>query len=108
MVLPLVNRPGLSMQRLTVTVALLLLLSGSTAIAQSGGADTAPYPQQNAKASKGKFKGSRDEQNACFRDANRYCSDEIPEGDMKVLACLQEHRRKLSKGCAAVLAEHGQ
>ena len=78
------------MHRLTVTVALILSLLGSAALAQT------------------KFKGSRDAQNACFRDANRYCADEIPEGDMKVLACLQEHRSKLSKGCAALLAANGQ
>ena len=36
---------------------------------------------------------------ACFRDANRYCADEIPEGDMKVLGCLKTHRAKLSKAC---------
>ncbi len=96
------------MHRLTVTAALILLLSASAAFAQAGSADTAPYPQQNAKPSKAKFKGARDANNACFRDANRYGSDEIPEGDMKVLACLQDHRSKLSKGCAAVLAEHGQ
>lgn len=94
------------MHRLTITAALVLLLSGSAAFAQAGGAETAPYPQQ--KASKAKLKGSKDEQNACFRDASRYCADDIPEGDMKVLACLQDHRSKLSKGCAAVLAEHGQ
>jgi cysteine rich repeat protein len=96
------------MHRLIVTACLLLLLSESAAFAQAGTADNAPYPQQNAKTSKTKFKGSKDEQNACFRDVNRYCADEIPEGDMKVLACLQDHRGKLSKGCAAVLAEHGQ
>ena len=94
------------MHRLTVTAALILSLSGSAALAQASGPDTAT--QQSAKPSKAKFKGSRDEQNACFRDANRYCADEIPEGDMKVLACLQEHRSKLSKGCAALLAGNGK
>jgi hypothetical protein len=96
------------MHRLTVTAAIILLLSGSAALAQTGPADNAPYPQQNTKASKAKFKGSRDQNNACFRDANRFCADDIPEGDMKVLACLQGHRSKLSKGCAALLAENGQ
>jgi hypothetical protein len=107
-VLPVSRFPGFSMHRLTVTAALILSLSGSAALAQASGPDTAPYPQQSAKPSKAKFKGSRDEKNACFRDANRYCADEIPEGDMKVLACLQEHRSKLSKGCAALLAGNGQ
>ena len=94
-VLPVSRFPGFSMYRLTVTAALILSLSGSAALAQASGP-------------KAKFKGSRDEQNACFRDANRYCADEIPEGDMKVLACLQEHRSKLSKGCAALLAGNGK
>ena len=94
------------MHRLTVTAALILSLSGSAALAQASGPDTAP--QQSAKPSNAKFKGSPDQQKACFRDANRYCADEIPEGDMKVLACLQEHRSKLSKGCASLLAENGQ
>jgi hypothetical protein len=96
------------MHRPIVTAALILLLSGPAAWAQAGGAETAPYPQQSGKVAKAKFKGSRDEKNACFRDVNRYCADEIPEGDMQVLACLQQHRSRLSKGCAAVLAEHGQ
>jgi hypothetical protein len=93
------------MHRLTVTAALVLLLSGSVAFAQSG-ADSKPYPMQSAQGKGGK--GTKQEKDACFRDANRYCADEIPEGDMQVLACLRTHRTKLSKGCEKVLAEHGQ
>ena len=93
------------MHRLAFTAALALLLSGSAALAQSG-ADTAPYQMQ--ETAKGKHSAKAKERDACFRDANRYCADEIPEGDMKVLACLKEHRSKLSKACSAVLAEHGQ
>ena len=95
------------MHRLTVTAVLVLLISGSVALAQSG-PDTAPYPMQGAAKGKHTSKGTKAEKDACFRDVNRYCSDEVPEGDMKVLACLKEHRSRLSKGCSAVLAEHGQ
>ena len=81
------------MHRLTLTALAILLLTGSTALAQSG--------------SRGKVSGGADEQNACFRDANRYCADAIPD-QFKVLACLQEHRKRLSKGCVKVLEENGQ
>jgi hypothetical protein len=30
------------------------------------------------------------------------------EGDQVVLACLKEHRAKLSKACEKVLTDHGQ
>jgi hypothetical protein len=81
------------MHRLTLTALVLLLASASIAPAQSQG---------RAKAS-----GTADEQNACFRDANRYCADAIPD-QFKVLACLKEHRKRLSKACEKVLEENGQ
>jgi hypothetical protein len=49
----------------------------------------------------------RDENNACFRDARRFCADAIGD-DMKVLACLQDHRKRLTKACDKLLTEHGQ
>jgi len=81
------------MHRLTLTALTILLVSGSMALAQSQG---------RAKAS-----GGADEQNACYRDANRYCADAIPD-QFKVLACLKEHRSRLSKGCQQVLVNNGQ
>lgn len=81
------------MHRLTLTALAVLLLSGSVALAQSNG--------------RTKMGGSSDDQNACFRDANRFCADDIPD-QMKVLACLQQHRKRLSKGCAKVLESNGQ
>lgn len=44
----------------------------------------------------------------CARDVARYCRSKMNDGDMVVLACLKEHRTKLSKKCAKALAEHGQ
>jgi hypothetical protein len=45
---------------------------------------------------------------ACARDVSRFCRAHINDGDMVVLACLKEHRGRLSRACAKVLAEHGQ
>jgi hypothetical protein len=81
------------MHRLTITALTILLLTGSMALAQS--------------QSRGKLSGGADEQNACYRDANRFCADAIPD-QFKVLACLKEHRNRLSKGCQQVLTSNGQ
>ena len=45
---------------------------------------------------------------ACARDVTRYCRPVINDGDQAVLACLREHRPRLTKACDKVLAEHGQ
>ena len=45
---------------------------------------------------------------ACTRDASRFCRQYLDQGDMVVLACLQQNRGKLSKGCQATLAAHGR
>jgi hypothetical protein len=44
----------------------------------------------------------------CARDVARYCRSKMNDGDMVVLACLKEHRAKLSKRCARTLTEHGE
>ena len=45
---------------------------------------------------------------ACARDVSRFCRAHINDGDQIVLACLKEHRARLSKACEKVLTEHGQ
>lgn len=45
---------------------------------------------------------------ACARDVSRFCRAQMNEGDQIVLACLKEHRAKLSKACAKVLTDSGQ
>jgi hypothetical protein len=45
---------------------------------------------------------------ACARDATRFCRPVLNDGDQAVLACLKEHRAKLTKACEKVLIEHGQ
>jgi hypothetical protein len=47
-------------------------------------------------------------QDVCARDASRFCRTHLGEGDQVVLACLKQHRARLSKGCQALLTRHGQ
>jgi Cysteine rich repeat. len=47
-------------------------------------------------------------QDACARDVTRFCRAVMNNGDAAVLACLKQHRTRLSKGCDKVLTEHGQ
>ena len=45
---------------------------------------------------------------ACTRDASRFCRAKLNDGDFVVLACLQQHRAKLSAACAKVLTDNGR
>jgi hypothetical protein len=47
-------------------------------------------------------------QDACARDASRFSRAQLKDGDMVVLACLQQNRARLSKACQATLASHGR
>jgi cysteine rich repeat protein len=51
---------------------------------------------------------AQQEHDACSRDASRFCRSQLNEGDQAVLACLQQHRNRLSRACAKVLTEHGR
>jgi hypothetical protein len=52
--------------------------------------------------------GTPQEQAACTRDVQRFCRPVMDQGDFTVLACLQQHRPKLTKACDLVLRTHGQ
>jgi hypothetical protein len=52
--------------------------------------------------------GTPQEQAACTRDVQRFCRPVIDQGDFTILACLQQHRPKLTKACDLVLRTHGQ
>jgi hypothetical protein len=52
--------------------------------------------------------GTAEEQAACSRDVQRHCRPVINQGDFTILACLQQHRPKLTKACDMVLKNHGQ
>lgn len=95
-----------------VTAALLFafVASGtSAAVAQSspGIQPKVVEPQKPGKKAKNDMGGSEEEQNACYRDASKYCSDAIPD-TFKVLDCLKEHRKRLTKACQQVLTDNGQ
>jgi hypothetical protein len=46
---------------------------------------------------------------ACARDVSRLCRALMNDGDqMAVLACLKQHRSRISKGCNQVLIDNGQ
>lgn len=82
------RRDGAPMIRITAVVPLVTLL-----------AMTVPASAQSAA----------DRHNSgCARDVARHCRAKMNDGDMVVLACLKEHRSKLSKACLKTLAEHGQ
>jgi hypothetical protein len=48
-----------------------------------------------------------EEQEACAPDSTKFCRDAIPD-NLRVLSCLQDHRKSLRKACLKVLENHGQ
>ena len=52
--------------------------------------------------------GTPDEQKACSRDVQRFCRPLMDQGDLTILACLQQNRPKLTSACNQVLKNHGQ
>jgi hypothetical protein len=51
--------------------------------------------------------GTPEEQAACRPDVQKYCETALPD-TMRVLACLQANRTKISVACNRVLVSHGQ
>ncbi|KRQ99372.1 MULTISPECIES: cysteine rich repeat-containing protein [Bradyrhizobium] len=52
--------------------------------------------------------GTEEEQKACTRDVQKFCRPVIDQGDLTILACLKEHRPKISAACNQVLKNNGQ
>jgi hypothetical protein len=50
--------------------------------------------------------GTPQEQQACRRDAKRFCRQQLGN-DGAVQQCLQQNRTRLSKSCQKVFASHG-
>ena len=63
-------------------------------------------------ASSGAFaqqqRGTAEEQKAFTRDVQKFCRQVIDQGDFTILACLKEHRSKISAACDQVLKNNGQ
>ena len=53
-------------------------------------------------------RGTPEEQKACTRDVQKFCRPVIDQGDFTILACLKEHRPKISTACDQVLKNNGQ
>ena len=71
----------------TMTLAALTGLSSAPALAQG-------------------HMGSPQEQQACSRDASRFCRKDLGN-DGAVQGCLQANRSKLSRACSKVFQSHG-
>jgi len=52
--------------------------------------------------------GTDQDEKACAPDVQRFCRKLMDQGDFTILACLKEHRPKLSAACRNVLVSHGQ
>jgi hypothetical protein len=51
--------------------------------------------------------GTPEERAACAPDVRKFCEAALPD-TMRVLACLQTNRSKISAACNRVLVSHGQ
>jgi hypothetical protein len=51
--------------------------------------------------------GTPQDRAACESDVRRYCQAAIPD-NMRVLACLQQYRGRISPACRGVLEKYGQ
>ena len=60
----------------------------------------------NASALAQGHMGSPQEQQACSRDASRFCRKDLGN-DGAVQSCLQANRAKLSRSCSKVFQSHG-
>jgi Cysteine rich repeat len=85
------------MHRAIALAATLLALSGETTFSQGAEPEVA-YAQ---------YSGSAQEQAACRPDARRFCRN-VGTDQTRVLACLQDHRARLSRACRLLLERNGQ
>ena len=85
------------MVRAGVLAVLLCLATDLVAQAQSQMPNPFPDP----------FQGTPQEQAACRPDSSKFCKDAEPDS-LRVLACLQRNRTKISQPCLRVLQSHGQ
>jgi hypothetical protein len=51
--------------------------------------------------------GTPEDRAACEPDVQRHCKAAIPD-QLRVLNCLQDNRKRISKSCQGVLVKYGQ
>ena len=80
-----------------IAILLAAAVAGSTiALAQLPLPLPLPMPQ-----------GTPEDRAACEPDVQRYCKTEVPD-QLRVLGCLQDNRKRISRSCQGVLARYGQ
>jgi hypothetical protein len=92
------------MVRITVLATALLSTVAPLALAQ--------VPPQPPPVSGTPLQGTEQERAACHPDVVKFCHELVRDDNNSdvfgILACLQDHRSRLSKACGEVLASHGQ
>ena len=76
-----------------------LLFLATITLTTLGGLSNAPVLAQG-------HMGTPQEQNACSRDASRFCRKDLGN-DGAVQTCLQQNRSRLSASCRKVFESHG-
>jgi hypothetical protein len=51
--------------------------------------------------------GTPEDRAACEPDVQRHCKTAVPD-QLRVLNCLQDNRKRISKACQGVLVKYGQ
>jgi hypothetical protein len=86
--------------RMLRKVALLTAVVAVWALAQSP-LPPLPFPPLQMP------QGTPEERAACVPDVHKFCGSDLQD-TMRVLACLQANRPKISAACNRVLVSHGQ
>jgi hypothetical protein len=80
----------------TILPIVILAACSTPALAQPA----FPFPLPMAQ-------GTPQERAACGPDVHKFCESALPD-TMRVLACLQANRARISSACNRVLVSHGQ
>jgi hypothetical protein len=81
--------------KIAILVAAAALAAGAT-IASAQLPLPLPMPQ-----------GTPEDRAACEPDVQRHCKAAVPD-QLRVLNCLQDNRKRISKSCQGVLVKYGQ
>jgi hypothetical protein len=81
------------MRKIVLKLAIVAALASGAELAA---AQTSPH------------RGTPAEQRACNLDVRQHCREVMSQGDMAVLACLQQNRSRLTRACDGVLRKRGQ
>jgi hypothetical protein len=85
-----------------VSMAAILIAWSSAAFAQG------TRPPDSSQSNSNQM-GSSEQQAACRPDVRRFCrAVSADSGPFVFLACLKEHRERLSRACLNVLEDNGQ